>query len=75
MAIPSPKLPELEAFLEGIFGTAREASIMADRCVNPPVGCAGPATEFRDEISKREFRISGLCQKCQDSIFGVNDED
>jgi len=25
--------------------------------------------EFRDEISKREFGISGLCQKCQDKTF------
>lgn len=28
-------------------------------------------TEFRDPLSKREFEISGLCQKCQDEIFGV----
>lgn len=27
--------------------------------------------EFRDQLSKREFEISGLCQKCQDEIFGV----
>ena len=25
--------------------------------------------EFRDEISKREFEISGLCQVCQDITF------
>lgn len=25
--------------------------------------------KFRDELSEREFRISGLCQKCQDEIF------
>lgn len=24
---------------------------------------------FKDEISKREYRISGMCQKCQDSIW------
>lgn len=35
------------------------------------VSCKGVANEFRDEVSKREFGISGLCQKCQDSIFGV----
>ena len=28
-----------------------------------------PATEFRDGISKREFRISGMCQVCQDKTF------
>lgn len=26
-------------------------------------------SEFRDELSKREFRISGLCQKCIDKIM------
>ena len=27
-------------------------------------------TEFRDALSKKEFGISGMCQKCQDSVFG-----
>jgi len=27
---------------------------------------------FRNEISKREFRISGICQVCQDRFFGVD---
>ena len=31
------------------------------------------SAEFRDELSKREFKISGLCQKCQDEIFGTDD--
>lgn len=26
--------------------------------------------EFRDELSLKEYRISGLCQKCQDEVFG-----
>lgn len=26
--------------------------------------------EFRDRISRREFEISGLCQACQDEMFG-----
>jgi len=26
--------------------------------------------EFRDELSRREFAISGLCQDCQDDTFG-----
>ena len=25
---------------------------------------------FRDEDSAREYKISGMCQACQDSIFG-----
>lgn len=26
--------------------------------------------EFRDELSRKEFAISGLCQDCQDDTFG-----
>jgi len=25
---------------------------------------------FKDELSLKEFAISGLCQKCQDEVFG-----
>lgn len=32
--------------------------------------CEGDAGEFRDLLSRREFTISGMCQKCQDSVFG-----
>lgn len=28
--------------------------------------------EFRNEISLKEFKISGLCQKCQDDFFGID---
>ena len=31
-------------------------------------------SEFRDDLSKREFKISGLCQQCQDEIFGTEEE-
>jgi hypothetical protein len=27
--------------------------------------------EFRDNLSRREFQISGLCQKCQNEFFGA----
>ena len=26
---------------------------------------------FRDDSSRKEFQISGMCQKCQDSFFGI----
>ena len=35
--------------------------------------CGGDIGEFRDEISKREYEISGMCQKCQDSVYGGGD--
>jgi len=67
MAEPSDKDPAITNFLEDVFG--RSSAIKGDTCLKPPIGCGGPATEFRDELSKREYAISGLCQKCQDSIW------
>jgi hypothetical protein len=34
--------------------------------------CSGPVIGFRDELSKTEYGISGLCQSCQDSTFGAD---
>jgi len=33
--------------------------------------CGKQIGTFRDELSQKEFEISGCCQKCQDLIFGV----
>ncbi len=30
---------------------------------------------FRDEVSRNEYRISGMCQDCQDEVFGIKEED
>ena len=32
--------------------------------------CPSDATLFRDLKSVREFYISGMCQACQDGVFG-----
>lgn len=34
-------------------------------CLNPNISRA----DFRDELSWKEFSISGMCQKCQDEFF------
>ncbi len=28
-------------------------------------------SEFNNDPSRKEFKISGLCQKCQDEVFGA----
>ena len=34
--------------------------------------CGNPikTEDFRDELSRREAKISGMCQKCQDDFLG-----
>jgi hypothetical protein len=61
---PSEKHPEIKKFLDTTFH--RTEHIEADTCVF----CGNPATEFDDELSKKEFTISGLCQSCQNKVFG-----
>jgi len=51
-------------------GAERYQSIKHGLCVKPPFGCGEDATEFRDEVSRKEYLISGKCQKCQDAVFG-----
>jgi hypothetical protein len=48
----------------------RVEAIDAKRCVNPPFGCGKPIGPFRDALSEKEAQISGLCQDCQDKVFG-----
>lgn len=36
------------------------------------VACYRDADMFRDGISRREYGISGLCQHCQDKVFGAD---
>lgn len=33
------------------------------------IECKQHATLFNDELSKREYEISGWCQQCQNEIF------
>ena len=70
MATPTEKSDSINNLINSITGDDRVKQISGNRCVRPPIGCGGPAVEFKDEISKKEYTISGLCQKCQDSIFG-----
>ena len=65
----SDKTPEIENHLNvvssKIFNRPRTLCIENQTCVT----CGNDAKEFRDELSSIEYGISGLCQKCQDSIW------
>ena len=50
-----------------LFGRSRTLAIAGNQCVK----CGELAADFSDEISRKEYGISGLCQCCQDMIFGV----
>jgi len=52
-----------------LFGGMRERAQASNCCVPAPIGCGGIATTFTDNISKKEYDISGFCQNCQDRLF------
>ena len=64
------KTPQMEAALEDLgsvlFGRSRTASGDNQMCIS----CGTDANHFRDELSRKEYRISRLCQGCQDKVFG-----
>ena len=64
---PTVKTDAINELLNDMMGTKRVDSITNNTCTS----CKKEATKFRDELSKKEFSISGFCQKCQDSVFGV----
>tara|TARA_B110001454_G_scaffold143999_1_gene133705 strand:+ start:1317 stop:1532 length:216 start_codon:yes stop_codon:yes gene_type:complete len=66
-------LNELDTFKEEmafkLFGRSRHLAIAGNQCVK----CGAYNLEFRDELSGKEHGISGLCQVCQDGIFGAEE--
>ena len=71
MAEPVQRSDEVQGFLDRLLGQDNPAMIRADICVL----CGKPATQFTDDLSREEFRISGLCQGCQDIAFSDEDDD
>ena len=63
------KVPLIVEFLDDIskkhFGISRTEAKVPAICVF----CKKPVESFRDELSRKEFKISSLCQSCQDEIF------
>lgn len=50
-----------------LFGKQREFAEANETCMT----CGERITEFRDQLSEKEYEISFMCQKCQDSVFEI----
>ena len=63
---------ELQNFLDGFakkaFGISQTEAKEKKVCpfCHKPINME----DFKDPLSIKEFRMSGLCQKCQDDTFG-----
>lgn len=66
--VPTEKSGQIDEFITRALGIQRRESIQKEICAI----ChkkIDPKTEFRDNLSLKEYRISGMCQECQDKIF------
>lgn len=65
------KSPQILNFLndmaEAMSGKSRTDSLRDGTCV----ACTEEVGEFRDQLSVKEYGISGLCQPCQDEVFRI----
>lgn len=66
---PTPKSPAIDALLTELTGISRQEAMQKRICTC----CKKPILGFRDALSEKEYRISGMCQHCQDQVF--TDED
>ena len=64
------KTPEMQNALDRLtkemFGRCYSQSINDHVCVT----CGQKVEKFRNVLSLKEYGISGMCQDCQDSVFG-----
>jgi|TARA_R100001163_G_scaffold47323_1_gene35569 hypothetical protein len=72
---PTYKAPQIDALLSEIIfnGKDRATCVREGTCVT----CDAQgiiATSFRDDVSRKEYQISGMCQSCQDEVFGGEGE-
>jgi hypothetical protein len=64
-----PLPPDLSKPVFQLFPQAAN-SIINGECV--PCGSTQIRDcDFRDDISKKEYSISGMCQSCQDQVFNM----
>jgi len=64
------KNPVIDTLLTSLSGKNRYEIVKAGLCMT----CEGQASFFRDAVSEDEYRISGMCQCCQDNFFGISEE-
>jgi len=66
MIEPTKKNPAIDNLLTSITKISRKDAMQKSICT----WCKKPVQGFRDQLSKQEYRISGMCQSCQDDTFG-----
>ena len=77
---PYPKMPAFKIIPRALERIRRNRCPICNKIVNTdetfselfdPDDISSP---FRDDLSRKEYSMSGLCQDCQDKAFGVDED-
>ena len=63
----------IDSFAKKAFGRSQSEAERKGALMAVCVFCGkpiDPKNDFRNAISLKEFTISGICQACQDGVFG-----
>ena len=55
-----------DGMAKALFGRDPQECHAKEQCVC----CGGPAKQFKDHLSAKEYDISVMCQVCQNETFG-----
>jgi hypothetical protein len=66
MVESTEKAPDIDNLLHRLFKVDRVSCVEANECTL----CPATNVTFRDALSVKEYRISGMCQGCQDRVWG-----
>jgi hypothetical protein len=67
---PTVKAPAIENILTTITGVSRQDANTSRTCT----WCRKPLIPFRNDLSRKEYNISGFCQSCQDDTFAAESD-
>ena len=69
------KAPAMDSFIRTLMGKDRAVVIRNGFCMTCESTGNMLEWKWRDELSKKEYAISGMCQSCQDEVFSQYSEE
>ena len=64
------KSPAIDHFLSTLMGKSRQVVIRNGLCMTCDTQGNLSPRNWKDDLSRKEYTISGMCQSCQDEFFG-----
>jgi hypothetical protein len=62
-------MADLVELLEVLSTASYKTNYLKSKATSTCIGCGRPANKFRDSSARLEYKVSALCQKCQDECY------